>query len=180
MNKSISFDLDGILYPWVGFAFEYALENHYISNGETVENFILHEELHTSIFWDNLVRIPMLYYKSPMKKEYKILLDKFASSGWTIYYLTARPLEIFCVTYSWLFNAQVPFLENLNFTSKKSSAIRFNNIAYHIDDRSHCIEDVKNFVTKSFLVNTFYNKDYKEPSNCVRINNILEVEKELL
>jgi uncharacterized HAD superfamily protein len=176
--KSISFDLDGILYPWVGFAFEYALENHYIPIDETVENFILHEELHSSIFWDNIVRLPFLYYKSPMKKEYVELLNKFYRNNWTIYYLTNRPMEVYNTTYSWLLNSRAPQLKNLYFTDKKSSIIRYKEIDYHIDDRSHCIEDVRNFVTKSFLVNTFYNKDYKEPSNCVRINNILEVEKE--
>lgn len=177
MSKSISFDIDGCLYNFVQPAYDYAIENNYTI--KSIEYFFSHEEEHSTIFWSNIVRIPMIYYKTSMKKSYKDLLNKLASSGWTIYYLTNRPEEVRVTTYNWLEDSGAPFLENLYFVDKKSDIIRLKNIDYHIDDRSHCIEDVKNFCP-SFLINNYWNLNYEEPANCKRLNSILELEGELL
>jgi uncharacterized HAD superfamily protein len=174
----ISFDLDGVLWNWTRYAWEYCIEQKLTNL--SMEDFLSHEELHTPIFWYNLVRIPMLYYRTKLDNRYLELLNKFNKAGWEVYYLTNRPIEMKVVTYNFLEDSKVPQLKNLYFTEKKSSIIRFNNIDYHIDDRSNCIEDVKNFVTKSFLVDTYWNSSYKEPENCVRISSVLDLEKELL
>jgi uncharacterized HAD superfamily protein len=170
----LGIDLDGVLYNWTDFSFRYCVEQGYTNR--SIDYFFSHEEEHTSIFWHNLVRMPFLYYKTPFKKEYKILIDKFASSGWEIFYLTNRPEEVKVTTYNWLEDSHVPYLDNLYFVDKKSSIIRFENIDYHIDDRGKCIEDIKNFCS-SYLISTPWNLDYKEPKNCKRIDNLLEVEE---
>jgi hypothetical protein len=176
MNKRIAFDIDGVIYSWTRYAFNYALEHHYAYPDESIEHFFGYEEEHSEIFWFNLVREISLYYKAPMKKEYVELLNKFKDSGWIIFYLTNRPDCTKTVTYNWLEDSGAPFLQNLYFTEKKSSIIRCKEIDYHIDDRGKCIDDVKNFCP-SFLVNNFWNSEYKEPSNCKRISNLLEVEE---
>jgi uncharacterized HAD superfamily protein len=163
-----------VLFPWAKYAYEYALENNYTNL--SLEEFLEHEEFHTPLFWHNLVRIPMIYYKTRMNKSYVDLLNLFNKAGWEIFYLTNRPEEVKAVTYNWLEDAKVPQLCNLYFVDKKSSIIRYNDINYHIDDRKKCIEDVKNFCP-TFLINTYWNRDYKEPSNCKRISNLLEVEE---
>jgi len=179
MVKSIAFDLDGVLYPWVKFAYEYCIEMGWAKTDiytffESVFDQTLSETLKKNIL-DN----PLLCYKALIEKDYHELLWKFDRAGWDIYYITLRPEPIYFATHSWLEHSKVPQYNSVYFPEKKSTIIRQFNIPYLVEDRKDVVEDVKNFCDV-FLINTYWNRLYEQPKNCTRINSVLDLEGYLL
>lgn len=179
MNKSIAFDLDGVLYPWTTFAYEKCRELGFAKTN--IEDFFenVFDQVLPKILKQNILTDQLLYYKTLVNNEHGELVKKFDKAGWDIYYITLRPENCHFTTRIWLKNSKLPQYENIFFPDKKSTIIRQYNIQYKIEDREKIVEDVKNFCDV-FLVNTYWNRNYKQPSNCIRIDSILELEGYLL
>ena len=180
MGKSLAFDIDGVLYPWTQYCYEYCKEIGY-NTTRSIEDFFenVFDQKMNKILKKNILEDPILYYKALISSEYKDLLWKFNKAGWDIYYITIRPEPVWFTTRMWLKNSKVPQYDNVYFPEKKSTIIRQYNIDYLVEDRQHIVEDCKSFC-EIFLVNSYWNRLYIEPDNCTRVNSILDLERILL
>ena len=145
----IGFDLDGVLYDWHNATYEYAVD--FLGVKDTMEVFYRGstEHIYPEMFWSNIIRIPFLYTKYGIKKELSKMLDKLAKNN-ELFYITHRPSEARLATNRWLEVNNIPYKENIIFTSNKSLEIRRNNIKLFIDDDPRVIKALNN------ICNTIY------------------------
>jgi len=172
---NIAFDLDGCLYPWQKAAYSYLLEQgkKLPSYEETWKHF---DELVTDDEACYLVSIPILYDKmSPEKRDIEYL-HKLSQAGHSIYYITARHIEVETTTELYLDRYNFPQTRNLIFSNNKSMYARLLEIDVFVEDQYKHASKLKNLckvVIRRQPWNTQYEKEFDY------INSIPELDKYL-
>jgi uncharacterized HAD superfamily protein len=173
--ERIGFDLDGVLYSWIGALWTH-LRTHRNYEGTEFDlerNFfnILTEE-QVSYY----ASLPILYTTRLPKREDLQTLNRLASK-YDIFYITARPESVRVQTLKFLDENKFPFSNNLIMTYHKSTYARLLGLQYFVDDST---EQVRNLAktTTAFLLDHYYNKDNR--GDMPVINYIQELERILL
>jgi uncharacterized protein len=171
---NISFDLDGVLYPWQEVAIQYINLYEDPKTPITLETLVAHIEGHNKLYLDYLLDNPTLYsVRSPRTAD--VLLVKELAKKHNIFYITARPQQytIQYATRKWLETWDFPMPQNLIFSYDKKTTIVENDIDIHIEDQLKHVEAVKNFC-KVFVLTYPWNRDYVDDS-VTRIYDLLEL-----
>lgn len=152
---NIGFDIDGVLYPWHKVIYDYfKLENY---KGTEYE---LWKYLRSAskIYQDNIVKIRHLYAKVSPKNSILSTLNLLANN-YKIFYITARPEEIYNTTVKYLNDYNFPYSHNLFFTEDKLSIILDYEIRFFLDDSPTNIKTLLGY-TNAYLMRQEHNKDH--------------------
>lgn len=111
-----------------------------------------------------------IYYGvDDMDKNTRNTLWELAKNN-QLFYITARPLEIQTDTVIWLNKQNIPYKEDIYFsTTKKVLEVQINNIDLLIDDNQHILEAVRPYC-QVLLVDAPWNED------CVNFRKIRGLE----
>ena len=151
----ISFDLDGCLFDWHKFAYEWycnytKTEPDYTEFWKTI--------IHTlsDCMINNLLENSNLYHKETARKDIVEMLNRL-SKNYEIIYLTSRPptKEIVYQTNKWIKENNFPNPEEVYFESKKDQFVRLNHVDILVDDDQEIAEKCKNLCS-TFLVHKCY------------------------
>jgi 5'(3')-deoxyribonucleotidase len=171
----ISFDLDGVLYPWQEVIIQHINLYEKLSEPVTLDTFTSHLEKHNKLYLDYLLENPTFYsVRSPRSMDVE-LVNELHNTGHEIYYITARPQNFVMqdATRKWLENWSFPCIENLIFSTDKRTTLVENDIDIHIEDQLKHVESAKNHC-KVFLVTMPWNKDYVDTA-VTRLSDLTEL-----
>jgi uncharacterized HAD superfamily protein len=170
----VSFDLDGVLYPWQIAVWEYCVRQG-ITRKSFEDFFIVKKETpQQKMFWYNIVRDPLLYETFVPGRDLMQFINRVAKKH-VIYYITARPPEMERITAQYLKRYNFPFLDNLIMTRDKDIEIARHQVALHVDDSYEHADKVTKHCA-SYLVNKPYNRMYNDNPRIVRINHVFDLE----
>lgn len=170
--KRLGLDLDGTLYPWHR-ALYIELLIHDKTHLEYDEFWEHGYKIYNRLWWENMCKVEFLYSSIPPSK---LLLDMVnrLSSKYELYYITSRPKELYTTTKTYLYKYKFPYIENVYLTPDKRPFVMYYDIDIMVDDKPDVLDKL---ACTRILVTQPWNKD-KEVSY-KRINNILDLEKEL-
>jgi uncharacterized HAD superfamily protein len=143
----ISFDLDGVLYPW-----QEVVYDEFFSK-------VMGEERKFEQFWKDWEDIPHStfealslnnrYYDTDKTHNHVPFILHTISQWAEIYYITARPSSAFISTQRWIYDNWFPYTKNLFLTKNKREVIEYHRIKMHIDDlpaNGNDVADITEFV----------------------------------
>jgi uncharacterized HAD superfamily protein len=172
----ISFDLDGVLYPFHDIVYDYVRRIY--GEGTDLDPYSFWEwfNIRSELWQSNIIRTLDIYDKAIPSKELLNRLE-LLSKHLEIFYITSRPLELQFVTRSYLDRYKFPHSYNLFFSDDKSIPVIENDIDIHVEDRIKHIDEVLPFC-KVLLISQPWNRDYQ--GDVPRYNNIIECLDDLL
>lgn len=151
---NIGLDIDGVIYPWHDSIFRYFREYKGFEGG-------------TREFWDFFttgltpeeqeyyVSIPIMYLDTVPSDDVLTYVPKLAELG-TLYYITSRPEHLKWATRKFFGIYQLPFKENIIFSSYKANYARLLGIDYFLDDLPHNIDSLLS-TTDAYLLRQPHN-----------------------
>jgi len=146
---NISFDLDGVLYPFTKVCYDYLQIHHGIKEDYDTfwkKTWRSYSELHR----ENIVGIRSLYEKVPINPTVKSRLDYLATYN-QIFYITSRSKDLKFVTEKWIKRYSLPYPENVVFNGSKLPAVIENNIDVHVDDQLKYLEELEGYCERILI-----------------------------
>lgn len=131
-NLSIGLDLDGCLYDWAVAAYTELTVHHKLVI-PFFEFWEYHQDNYSPFFWDNFVKNKTIYSRIPPSTKQLNMLNSL-SNDFTLYYITARPIEIFNTTVEYLNRYDYPQRDNLFFTQDKDLLSVELGVDYFLED----------------------------------------------
>ena len=176
---SFGFDIDGVLYPWHDYVFE--ASKPYTGN-MTPEEFWNPDggwwvRQENTIFMQNMVNNPLLYYKEEISDSIVDALHKIQEiTGHDFCYITGRPSDVYLETAKLLARSGVPNHDMLFFTGHRASKehlVKERKCTYFVEDRPKHVLEVNehSFV---FLVDHLYNEGM-EFKNTLRVSSVTDI-----
>ncbi len=174
------FDLDGVLYPWHGHVYNWAVEN-------------LNLELTHDEFWkwpggwfyqnrenlivNNIVGNPLLYNKSAVLPEIHDAVWEIKELVGDVCYITGRPEIVRFDTKLWIERSHLPDPDNVFFTPSQFGAkleiIQQQGCDFFVDDRLDYIRELLGH-TQLFLVDKIWNENF-EHETVTRIQDVTDI-----
>lgn len=160
----IGFDIDGVLYPWHKYFYNYVSERNPKYKELGYENFWMNiktlEEENNKWLW-HVVNMPKLYNMEAVEKEILVLLTILSNNS-EFYYVTSRPESVHKVTRSWVEKNKLPQKENLYIvTNGKRDVISKLDLDYYLEDRLENYESLKD-ITRVLLIDQPWNNYGKD------------------
>jgi len=146
---NISFDLDGVLYPFQEVCYDYLVIHDDLKEDYTTfwkKTWWTYSELRR----ENIVNIRSLYDKRPINPVVKSRLD-YLSTYNKIFYITSRNKDLKFVTEKWISRYKLPYSENLIFNGDKVESIVENNIDIHVDDQLKYLEQIEGYCERILI-----------------------------
>lgn len=161
---NVGLDLDGVVYPWHRSLYRYFVENKGWEGGE--REFWTHAmSNHDAIDFPYYVTIPTLYLDTTPTEDVLKFVPKIAEIA-TIFYITARPVEITWATEKFFKNYDLPFSENIIFSADKANYCRLLRIDSYLDDQGKNIDSLKG-ITDAYLFKAVHNWEYRDNYNLI-------------
>lgn len=165
---NVGLDIDGVVYPWHWSMYRYFVENRGFSGTQRE-------------FWTYFKSLPQeeascylslehLYMDTTPTQDVMTYVPKIAEIA-DIYYITNRKDELKFVTQKFFDKYQLPFKENLIFTSDKANYVRLHRIEKFLDDRPPNVDELIG-ITDVYLFKAVHNWEDRERYTLV--NNMKE------
>jgi|MudIll2142460700_1097286.scaffolds.fasta_scaffold00002_87 uncharacterized HAD superfamily protein len=179
MVKKLGFDLDGVLYPWHLYVWEYLYNSG--QTDYTYDYFWTYVwKIMPDKFWHDITRVESLFRGAPFDGAVDVV-NKCAKK-YDVFYLTKREKEMTDVTSDFLVKNNFPNSDELFIIQYgKEDFISKFKTDYYVEDRADYLKSLQG-TTSLIGVRQRWNDDYYEQASnngIVWINNILELPKVL-
>lgn len=160
MVKTIGFDIDGVIYDFHTSAYEYL--KMYCNLSEDFTTFWRNEQTgngqYSDFFWNNFLKIPVLYESHPIAEKDLITLNNLAKK-FSFIYVTHRPEEVKFVTEYWFKENKIPYSDSIYFSADKSLPIIEHQCLYYTDDMSKNIKHLEGFTNAILMKKAWHTKE---------------------
>ncbi len=172
------FDLDGVIYPWHKYAWEWYVKrtgNEISFNDfwKYPDGFVPSND--TSDIVKEMVDESETYWMHPVSPFVSHAVQKIGVMADSVWYITSRPTWVKEKTAEWLQTQGFPFSNQLLFADEyggKYRAVMGAKCDYYAEDRPKYLEVLPE-ITNVFIITTPYNT-YKEFDG-VRVNHVMEI-----
>lgn len=154
----VGLDIDGVIRPWHTSMYRYfQIFKGY--EGDEYEFWNYFRELPKEK-QDYYVSIPLMYLDTMPTKDALTYVPKLAEIA-DIYYVTSCPLHLEWATLKFFDMYNLPFKENIVFSSDKATNVRLLKLEYFLDDLAHNVDAVKD-LTNAYMFKASHNRDTRE------------------
>lgn len=173
----VSFDLDGVLYPWHQLVWDKFFRNR--SDNPAFSDYVQFWKIgwqHISESeWKVLLNEDELY-QHPARADVVRMVHEIAMTKF-VFYITQRPPGIARTTSRWLVNNGFPYPGDAHLTQDKAATCLRLGIDLHIEDRIDVMHDLADNGISVLGVKQPWNED--EIDDFPHVDHILQIEREI-